>query len=282
MDLEPRFIDLRSQHFGDLTVHYREMGAGPPLLLIHGLMTTSYSWRYVLAPLATTFRVIAPDLVGCGRSDKPDVRYGPREVAAFIGALLDAFDMRGGNVVGNSMGGYLCMQLALDEPTAMSRLVNIHSPGVPMARLYALRAAMALPGAERLLHRMIGLSPLRWAHRNVHYWDEARKSLEEAHEYGDPLREAAGSRAFARYLGDTLSPFEMRRFVARLEREPFPIPLSLIYAKRDPMVPPWVGERLEALVPDAETQWLDECSHFAHVDRPEALSEAISTFFASG
>lgn len=278
MDLEPRFVDVRSEAFGEVTVHYRELGSGPPLLLIHGLMTTSYSWRYVLAPLSAHFRVIAPDLVGCGRTDKPDRGYGPREVAGFIGTLLDAFEMRGGPVVGNSMGGYLCMQLALDEPEAMRRLVNIHSPGLPMAKFYALRAAMALPGADRLLHRLVNLDRHRWVHRNVHYYDESLKSREEAREYGDPLASREGSRALARYLRHTLDPFEMRAFAKRLQRERFPIPLQLIYATRDPMVPPQMGTKLAKLVPSAEMVWLERCSHFAHVDRPETIARQIVEF----
>jgi pimeloyl-ACP methyl ester carboxylesterase len=281
MDLEPHFVDVSSQHFGDVTVHYRELAQSSdaePLLLVHGLMTTSYSWRYVIEPLSHRFRVIAPDLVGCGRTDKPNVTYGPRQVAAFIGELQQALGIGGCDVVGNSMGGYLCMQLALDEPEAMKRLVNIHSPGVPMARLYGLRAGMALPRAEKVLHALINRDPLRWAHRNVHYFDESLKSLEEAEEYGAPLREPAGSRAFARYLRDTISPFAMRRFVQRLEAQPFPVPLRLVYATRDPMVPPRVGRRLAELVPEAELVWLEDCSHFAHVDRPDAIVDEVMRF----
>lgn len=281
IELTPRTVSVRSRHFGEVATHYRELGRGAPLLLIHGLMTTGYSWRYVLEPLAKHFRVIVPDLVGCGRTDKPASTYGPREVAGFIGELQHTLGIAGCDVVGNSMGGYLCMQLALDSPAAMRRLMNIHSPGVPMARLYALNAAMRVPGSERLLHQLIhSVGPLRWAHRNVHYYDESRKSLEEAREYGDPLRSRDGVVALSRYLRDTLDPFAMRRFTRVLEGAPFPIPLALVYADRDPMVPPWVGERLAALVPDAEMTWLSECSHFAHVDRPDTLAEAIVSFMA--
>src|SRR5262245_5939862 len=67
-----RDLRMRSRPFGDVRIHYREHGSGPPLLLLHGLMTTSYSWRYVYEPLGKSFRVIAPDMPGAGRSDKPD------------------------------------------------------------------------------------------------------------------------------------------------------------------------------------------------------------------
>jgi pimeloyl-ACP methyl ester carboxylesterase len=276
--MRTRRVTVRSDHFGTVGIHLRELGEGEPLLLIHGLMTTGYSWRYVVEQLSRRFRVLVPDLVGCGRSDKPVAHYGPRHVARFIGELMTALDVRGCDVVGNSMGGYLCMWLALDEPDAMRRLMNVHSPGTPLARLFALRGALTLPGSERLLSWMVARDPYRWAHRNVHYWDERLKSLEEAREYGEPLAHADGRRAFASYLRETLDPRDMRAFVARLRAQPFAVPLELVYATRDPMVPPAVGRALAALIGRAELVWLDDCSHFAHVDRPEAIIARIEGF----
>ena len=70
-------------------------------------MTTSYSWRYVVDELARRWRVLAIDLPGCGRSDKPKrARYGAGELARFLVELVDALGIRGCRVVGNSMGGY--------------------------------------------------------------------------------------------------------------------------------------------------------------------------------
>jgi pimeloyl-ACP methyl ester carboxylesterase len=266
-------VSIDSEHFGRVQVRYIDHGQGPPLLLVHGLMTTSYSWRYLLEPLGRHFRLLVPDLVGCGESDKPTCHYGPRRVAAFIGDFQRALGVRGCDVVGNSMGGYLCMWLGLDDPTSMKRLINIHSPGVPMARLHALRAALSLPGSRRLLSLLIKRDPCRWAHRNVHYYDESLKSLEEARHYA--LDSDEGRAAFAHYLYETMSPADMAQFTRRLQAEPFPLPLCLMYARRDPMVPPEVGDKLHALVPEAELHWLDECSHFAHVDRPDLMVERI-------
>jgi pimeloyl-ACP methyl ester carboxylesterase len=284
-DAASREVTITSRFFGPTRVHYREYGdrEGPPLLLVHGLMTTSYSWRYVLEPLGRSFRLIVPDLPGCGRSDKPEVAYGAEAIAACIGELQEALGVRGCAVVGNSLGGYLCMRLALADPGAFSRLVNIHSPGVPEARLYALHGAMAVPGVARMLAWWVRRDPLRWAHANVHYHDEGLKSVEEAREYGGPLATPEGSRAFTRYLADTLAPGEMRRFVEELERRRgeglgFPVPLCLVYSRVDPMVPPRMGDRLHALVPSAEMHWLEDSSHFAHVDSPERLVPIIERF----
>lgn len=283
-ELPERRVTVASSAFGTLGTSYRELGAGEPLLLVHGLMTTSYSWRYVIEPLAEKWRVVAIDLPGCGRSDKPaGARYDAPALAAFLVELVDALGLRGCRVVGNSMGGYLCMRAALADAGAFSRLCNIHSPGVPDWRYRAMATALGAPGVAAMLAWWVMRAPQRWAHRNVHYFDETLKSLEEAAEYGDPLALADGARAFVGYLKDAFAPRDIAAFVAALEArraaaQPFPIPLLLLYARQDPLVPPAVGERLHALVPEAPLIWLESTSHFAHVDTPDAVVETLRAF----
>ncbi|MCU1283392.1 MAG: hypothetical protein JWM53_6938 [bacterium] len=285
-ELAERRVTVPSSAFGPVGVSYRELGDGPPILLVHGLMTTSYSWRYVLEELAQSWRVVAIDLPGCGRSDKPaGARYTAPALAAFLVELVDALGIRGCRAVGNSMGGYLCMRAALADAGAFCRLVDIHSPGVPDWRYRALGTLLAVPGVRAMLSWWVRRAPQRWAHKNVHYFDETLKSLEEAAEYGDPLAAGDGARAFIGYLADTFAPRDIAAFVATLaERRDakrlFPVPLLLLYSRRDPLVPPSVGERLHALVPDAPLVWLDDTSHFAHVDTPDAVVGALRPFLA--
>ena len=147
-----------------------------------------------------------------------------------------------------------------------------------------LHGALAIPGVQAALARWVRRDPERWAHAHVHYFDESLKSREEARQYGAPLSEPAGARAFVRYLAETLAPAELEDFAHRLEAlhaagEPFPLPLLLVYAKQDPMVPPAVGRRLHRLLPDAELVWLDRSSHFCHVDSPDRVVEIAERFF---
>jgi len=272
---------LETSPFSGTRMHYRVHGSGPPLLLIHGLMTAGYSWRYMLEPLGAHYTLYIPDLPGSGRSECADRDYHPDHVADAIGAFIRELGLTSAPVIGNSMGGYLCMRLAMRDPDVMSRLVNLHSPGVPLLRLHALRTALSLPGSFSLLRWMVHHNPQRWVHRNVHYYDESLKSLEEAREYGAPLSTKEGVNAFGRILYESLNPAEMSRFVADLEAlERFPIPLQMLYAEKDPMVPPVVGDRLRALVPDAEFVVLKEASHFAHVDAPEQFVPPVVDFLS--
>ena len=165
-------------------------------------MTSSYSWRYMLGPLGTKYRLVVPDLPGAGGSDcAPDRPHSAAALATFLGEFQGALGIHGCLAVGNSLGGYLCMQRALQDQTSFGRLVVVHSPGVPELRLHALAVALALPFVKAGLSWAIRRDPLRWAHRNVHYHDESLKSLEEARAYGEPLARAGGAESFARYLG---------------------------------------------------------------------------------
>jgi pimeloyl-ACP methyl ester carboxylesterase len=278
-ETEARTIAVRTDALGAVRTHVRVFGAGPPLLLVHGFMTSSYSWRYVLPALGARFTLYMPDLPGAGRSDKPKGSYAPDAIAAHLVALIDGLGIRGTPVIGNSLGGYLTMRAALRDPAAISRLVNLHSPGIATARMRALRMATRLtPGWGRVLAALVRRDPERWVHRNVHYYDETLKSREEHREYAAPLRDPAGLEAFLRQLVETLDAREMDRFADALRARPFPIPLQLVYARRDPMVPPVVGRKLAALVPEARMVWLEEASHFAHVDATDRFVAAVLPF----
>jgi pimeloyl-ACP methyl ester carboxylesterase len=273
-----RDVVIDTPELGRCRLAVHDYGAGEPLVLVHGLMTSSYSFRYLLPLLGARYRLVIPDLPGGGASDHPDTYLGPDVLARAIVAAIDALGVRGARVIGNSMGGYLCMRAALLDPGAIGRLVNLHSPGLPTARMIALRWALRVLPGRALLDRLVRRDPERWVHRNVHYYDEALKSREEHRQYAAPLRTAAGRIGFYRHLHDALDAREMRRFGRTLAGGAFPIPLCLVYADRDPMVPPAVGDRLRALVPEATFVRLEAASHFAHVDAPERFVAAIESF----
>ncbi|WP_067473576.1 alpha/beta fold hydrolase [Nocardia amamiensis] len=282
----PYDLEMESTGLGRLRIHYRAYGSGEPLLLVHGLMTSSYSWRYVLEGLGAHYQLIMPDLPGNGRSSAPAVRLSAPKLAAWIGEFQAALGLRGCLAVGNSLGGYLVMRQALADPGAFTRLVNIHAPVFPQLRLHALHTVLSVPGAEDVLGWWIRRDTDRWAHRIVHYYDDTLKSLEESREYGGPLKAVEGTRAFTSYLRDVMRPADHAEFIAALERlerdgKPFPMPIQLIYSRLDPLVSPSVGERLAALIPDAQLNWVDRSSHFAQVDSPAEVTALILGFMGA-
>lgn len=286
-DGETATVMVHSAPLGPIATHVVSYGPpdAPPLLLIHGLMTTSYSWRYMFEQLGDRYRLVVPDLPGAGRSTIPAAGRPLSGVAlgTFISELQATLGIAGCPAVGNSLGGLLCMHAALRDPATFERLAVIHAPAVLDLRLAALHVGLRLPLAQAIFERIVRRAPRRFAHANVHYYDESLKSLEEAREYGAPIASRDGARALIRMLDDALDAGELRTFerVLRRRRDSgagFPVPLTLVYSREDPTVPPKVGPRLQALVPDAELHWIERSSHFPQVDRPAVLAELLVDF----
>ena len=126
---------------------FRIGGSGPALLLIHGIGDSSQTWRNVLPELARTHLVIAPDLLGHGRSAKPRADYS---VAAYANGMRDLLGVLGIDrvtLVGHSLGGGVAMQFAYQFPEKTERMVLVASGGAGRGVSPMLRAA-TLPGAS--------------------------------------------------------------------------------------------------------------------------------------
>jgi pimeloyl-ACP methyl ester carboxylesterase len=276
---EARDVLVRSSVLGDMSAHVRVLGSGPPLLLVHGLMTTSYSFRYVIEPLAQHFQVFACDLPGAGRSDKPlKPAYTPHNLGVFLGELQKALGIRGSAVLGNSLGGFISMHLALHDPGAISKLVVNHAPGIPDKRYVALQALLGRSLVRDVFRRVVQGDVRKWIFRNVHYYDETLKSREELDEFGLPLATPEGMQAFVKMLRETMDPAGFESFVKRLEHQALTVPTLLVYARQDPLVPPSVGEALHRLIPGSQLERIAGTSHFTHVDSPDRMVQTVLPF----
>jgi haloacetate dehalogenase len=105
-----------------IRMHYLRAGEGPPLFLLHGWPQTSHCWHRVLEPLAEGHTVIAPDLRGYGRTDKPVTGYAKRTMAADVAALAEHLGFGRIAVTGHDRGGRVAHRWALDRPDQVERL----------------------------------------------------------------------------------------------------------------------------------------------------------------
>ncbi|MDQ3797923.1 MAG: alpha/beta fold hydrolase, partial [Acidobacteriota bacterium] len=108
-----------------LRMHYAEQGeaGGEPVILIHGITDSWFSWSRVLPLLDKKYRVYALDLRGHGDSDRPEKGYAMKDFAADIVAFMDAMDIEKAAVVGHSMGSFVALQTTLDAPERVSKLL---------------------------------------------------------------------------------------------------------------------------------------------------------------
>ena len=111
----------------DITLYYEQYGQGQTLVFIHGLGSSARDWEFQVAPLAEHYQVIIFDLRGHGRSDKPAGPYSMSLFAADTAALLRALDSEAAYIVGLSLGGGIALQLAVDTPSMVRKLVVVNS-----------------------------------------------------------------------------------------------------------------------------------------------------------
>jgi haloacetate dehalogenase len=104
-------------------VHYRRLGGGPGMILLHGYPQTGHMWRKVMPALAERFTVVAPDLRGYGDSDRPAGGYDKRTMAADIAALVEALGLAPVVLVGHDRGARVAHRFALDHPALLTHLV---------------------------------------------------------------------------------------------------------------------------------------------------------------
>jgi pimeloyl-ACP methyl ester carboxylesterase len=106
-------------------IAYLDVGAGPPIILIHGFGGSMWQWEYQQHALSQHFRVLTPDLPGAGLSDKSAIDYRPDEMLNFFVGFMDAVKIPQATLVGNSMGAGLAIGMALAHPTRVAKLVLI-------------------------------------------------------------------------------------------------------------------------------------------------------------
>jgi pimeloyl-ACP methyl ester carboxylesterase len=133
-------------------MHYVERGDGPLVVLVHGLADDARTWNAAIEALSGNYRVIAPDLIGHGRSDKPPLNYRAGTFAHFLSKLLDELRIERATFVGNSLGGWASLLVALSEPHRVERLILVDSAGYADQKLPAVLNPTTLEESRELLH----------------------------------------------------------------------------------------------------------------------------------
>ena len=148
----------RSIDAGGVPTNYHDYGQGRPLLLLHGSgpgVSAWANWRLVIGPLAQERRVLAPDLLGFGYTQRPQAPdYRMRTWLAHVCDFMDALDLECVDLVGNSFGGALALALATTHPERVGRLVLMGSAGASFPLTPGLDAVW---GYEPSLEAMKGL-----------------------------------------------------------------------------------------------------------------------------
>ncbi len=259
-------------------------GAGDEvLLLIHGMAGSADTWRAVLPQLAKKYRVVAPDLLGHGRSAKPRTDYSLGAFAVGLRDLLDELGVESATVVGHSLGGGVAMQFLYQHPDYCRRLVLIGSGGLGPDVGWILRV-LAAPGAEFVMP-VIAPAPILRAGNALRSWlSSAGLRSPRGAEVWAAYSSFADSAARDAFLRTLRSVVDYRgQAVSALNRLNVRegLPVLAIWGEEDKIIP--VDHAYSALQvrPDCRLEILPGIGHFAQVEAPTEVIELIDEFIST-
>jgi pimeloyl-ACP methyl ester carboxylesterase len=265
-------------------VGFLRAGSGPLIVLVHGITSSSDVWRPVIRQLADRFTVVAPDLLGHGRSAKPRGDYSLGAYASGIRDLLGVLGYERGTAVGHSLGGGVAMQFAYQFPEYCERLVLVSSGGLGRDVHPLLRAA-TLPGSEAVLPVITHDWALRAGEAVGGLVERLGLKLgpdvaEFARGYAS-LADGDARAAFLHTLRSVIEPGGQR--VSALDRLYLAeqMPLLIIWGKRDPIIPVEQGRYAHALVSNSRLVEIDGAGHFPMLDAPDQVADELAGFVSS-
>lgn len=275
---ELKYLELHGDR-----VAYRDAGSGETLLLIHGMAGSSETWRAVIPQLAKKYRVIAPDMLGHGQSDKPRGDYSLGAFAVWLRDLLDELGVTRATIVGQSLGGGVAMQFVYQHPDYCQRLVLISSGGLGPDVGWTLRLLSA-PGAELILP-VIAPKPVLNVGNKLRSWLSAAgiqspRGAEIWSAYSS-LSDSQTRHAFLRtlrsvvdYRGQAVSALNRLHLTSQL-------PTMAIWGDKDQIIPLDHAYAAQAARPGSRLEVLAGVGHFPHVERPTDVVDLIDDFITT-
>jgi pimeloyl-ACP methyl ester carboxylesterase len=276
---------------GSLRVHHTHGGRGSPVLFIHGLGSSGYmEWRFNLEASADRHRVFAPDLPGFGRSEKPRARYGIPYFTRFIERYMEERGLRSAAVVGASLGGRIALELALESPRLVSKLVLVNALGLGRPNVHVSYGLVTIPRVGEALMN-VARGALRWAPSQTIRRVAARyagsssdltRTMDDA--YLDNLRELYAAEGYHNaYLATVRSLVTPKAvfggqhdMTTRLNE--LKVPVQLIWGADDPLFPVAHAARAHSLIERSRLTVIEGAGHTPQAERPEEFNRVLHAF----
>jgi pimeloyl-ACP methyl ester carboxylesterase len=256
------------------TIRYRDDGAGPPVVFVHGLLVDGRLWTPV-ADRLDGFRRIVPDLpLGSHRVPMPNADLSPTGLAQLVADFIGALDLRDVTLVGNDTGGAICQLVVTRHPERVGRLVLTNCDAFDN---FPPKAFRPLVHAARAHLLTVALQPVRLrAARRLPIafgWLGKRIPDELLDAWVEPFFNDRGIRRDARRVTAALDRGLLLDTAARLRE--FDRPVLLAWASEDRFFPLDHARRLAAIFPDARLVEVPDSWTFVSLDQPERLAALI-------
>ena len=269
----PRFASVA----GGRIFHY-DVGAGEPVVLLHGYNHHAEAWIRNIGPLvAAGWRVIALDLPGFGRSGVPAMRYSLPGYAGFLVDFLDTLGIGSAHLVGSSMGGAIALRMAVDHPERVRTVTGVDAAGFFTSVPWFWSIA-ANPVVKTLIRPLLGQRRLlQWSHSRA-YYDSTLSSAEQT----DLMAEAYAQPGYKDHiLGMAESMLLAPEGELLWNALPtIKAPALIVWGRQDRTIPVRHAYRAAQRLPAAEVVIYDECGHLPMYEKADDFNRDLTAFLA--
>ena len=257
-----------------IATNYHDVGAGHPLLMIHGSgpgVSAWANWRLVMPALARQARVIAPDMAGFGFSERPNgYTYSMDNWVAQAVGLLDALDIERADLVGNSFGGALALALAIRHPDRVRRLVLMGSVGVPFEITEGLDQVWGYTPSFENMRRIM----------DFFAWDRSLVNDELAR-----LRFEASVRPGFQESFAAMFPAPRQRWVnamtsAEADIRAIDHETLIIHGRDDQVIPMANSLVLHEMISRSQLHVFGRCGHWTQIEHAARFAQLVGNFIA--
>lgn len=250
-------------------IHYVETGSGPVVVLLHGLGGNTSNWAFNVAALAQKYRVVVPDQLGFGRSDKPFINYRIGTYVDFLDKFLDELKIEKASLVGNSMGGWVAALYALGRPARVERLVLVDAAGFRPPKEFDLPALSGLNPSTR--EGMRQLASMVFANK-VLFTSDAAIDLMLAQRISAGDGYTIQSLIESIYRGEDMLDGRLGAIKH---------PTLIVWGREDGLTPlVREGERFKREIAGSQLVVFDNCGHVPQVERAAEFNAAVLKFLA--
>jgi triacylglycerol lipase len=250
------------------TIHYWDVGSGPVVVLVHGLGSRKEDWLPVVAPLSQKYRLLVPDQIGFGHSDKPLMDYRIQTYVDFLDEFLRDLKVEKASLVGESLGGWISALYAAEitggaHVVAVEKLVLVDAAGLNQEKpVPPVLNPSTLAGMRGLMEAVF--YDTSWL------TEDALRKI-----FADKLSLHDGYTVRTILANPALASERLDNRLAEIH-----VPTLVVWGKQDNLLPIASGERYAAGIPGARMISFDKCGHVPPIEKAEEFVSAVTAFLS--
>ena len=260
----PPPVDKEIAVFGQ-KIHYVELGAGPTVILLHGLGGSTQNWALNFGPLSKEFHVIIPDQIGFGTSDKPLINYRIATYVDFLDQFCKQLKIERATLVGGSLGGWVAAAFTLAFPDRVDRLVLVDAAG------YA-------PPVNFDYRTLYGLNP------------SSREGMKQLAGRIFFNKGFAGDQVMDQFIAQRVGAgdgYTINMIIASMIRgedfidnrvQDIKQPTLIVWGREDGLIPLSDGQRFKKEIPNSTLVVIDQCGHVPNFEKAAEFNVALLKF----